>query len=664
MRLAEETVLFLLNEESGYFHFVSGWNLSCVLAGAVLADLALLRRINTDRDFLVLVDDTPTGDPLIDPVLDEVAAEGGRHNAQFWVERTAARSDAVLEQVLERLVDNDILTHDLGGFWSMSHAVVSRGEYQLSDGSVRRIVKNRIVEIVLGDAIPNPRDAILIGLMHTCDAFRLLLTPEEFEASQHRIELLSRLDPIGQAVAAAVSASVLRRPALASGIGKPMPRVNILKLLPKQALRRGNLPHLTAGIHKEYGPVCEIDVPFSKQRLFVLSGIEANVWMNRKSRLHLRSKDILDGWEKVYGASRTIAGMDGAEHFQMRRAQKAGYSRAALACRLDELYAEARSDLGAWREGDVLPAASACKRVMGSQVSRIAVNVDISDYILDLVDYAERSLTTHVQGSMPEFMMKTPGMKRKRRKIEELYRLIQEAHTPAQRKGKPRDFIDDMMMLHLEDSQFLPETDLLFVFVTPMVASIYLGSALAFSVYSMVRDPNLQARVQAEADALFDAGDPEFQEFTPEAIDVTHRLIMEAHRLYPVIPVTLRHVMNTFEFDGYEIPAGARVLVAWTAPHYLDTVFPDPGKFDIDRYRSPRNEHRRKGAYAPFGLGTHTCLGQHWVELQMTVNVLMIARHFDLELQPADWEMKFNPFPTSSPRKRLQFRVRRQRHPL
>ena len=242
--------------------------------------------------------------------------------------------------------------------------------------------------------------------------------------------------------------------------------------------------------------------------------------------------------------------------------------------------------------------------------------------------------------------------------------MIQEAHTPAQRVGKPRDFIDEMMALHFEDPQFLPETDLLFVFVTPMIASIYLGSALAFSLYAMVQNPDLQARVQAEADALFDSGDPDQREIAPEVIDVCHRLIMEAHRLYPVIPVTVRHVMNAFEFEGYEIPAGARVLFAWTAPHYLDSVFPDPGRFDIDRYRSPRSEHRRKGAYAPFGLGTHTCLGQHWVELQMAVNVLMIARHFDLELQPPDWEMKFNPFPTSSPRKRLRFRVRRQRYPL
>ena len=48
MRLAEETILMLLNEESGYLEQVQGWNLSCVLAGAVLADLALEGRIDTE----------------------------------------------------------------------------------------------------------------------------------------------------------------------------------------------------------------------------------------------------------------------------------------------------------------------------------------------------------------------------------------------------------------------------------------------------------------------------------------------------------------------------------------------------------------------------------------------------------------------------------------
>ena len=42
--------------------------------------------------------------------------------------------------------------------------------------------------------------------------------------------------------------------------------------------------------------------------------------------------------------------------------------------------------------------------------------------------------------------------------------------------------------------------------------------------------------------------------------------------------------MNTFDINGFEIPAGTSVLIGTTAPHYLKETFPDPHKFDIDRY--------------------------------------------------------------------------------
>ena len=59
----------LLNEENGYFHQVPGWNLNCVVIGAVLAELSLMNRIDTDLESLFLVDQTETGNPVLDPVL-------------------------------------------------------------------------------------------------------------------------------------------------------------------------------------------------------------------------------------------------------------------------------------------------------------------------------------------------------------------------------------------------------------------------------------------------------------------------------------------------------------------------------------------------------------------------------------------------------------------
>ena len=77
-----------------------------------------------------------------------------------------------------------------------------------------------------------------------------------------------------------------------------------------------------------------------------------------------------------------------------------------------------------------------------------------------------------------------------------------------------------------------------------------------------------------------------------------------------------------------------------------------------------RAEHTTPGAYAPYGLGTHTCLGIRWVELQMAVNVLLIAHHLKLEVTPASYELGINPFPTSAPDKKLKFRVAEVRNPV
>ena len=165
---------------------------------------------------------------------------------------------------------------------------------------------------------------------------------------------------------------------------------------------------------------------------------------------------------------------------------------------------------------------------------------------------------------------------------------------------------------------------------------------LASRSISLISRPELYDRIRGEAEALFANGDPGPKDFTTDSIDVTHRVLMEIMRLYPTIPMSVRHVMNSFTVEGFAIPEGSRIYIAQTAPHYMEKVFPDPFSFDIDRYQSPRNEHRSPG-YAPYGLGTHTCFGFRWVELQLAVNLLMLAHYFTLEMSPANSKLKINP---------------------
>ncbi len=199
LRFAEEIILLLLNDDDGRFARVQNISLDYALAGGILMDLALENRIDTDLDNLILIDPTPTGDELLDTTLAEIEQEGG-HDARFWVERTAVRSDAVRETVLERLIDRGILERQDDRFlW-----VFKSRRYPAIDGEAQREVKLRIMGVLFSDEIPDPRDIVIICLADACGIFKSIFTSNELETVAPRIEQVRRLDLIGQAMTQAI----------------------------------------------------------------------------------------------------------------------------------------------------------------------------------------------------------------------------------------------------------------------------------------------------------------------------------------------------------------------------------------------------------------------------------------------------------------------------
>lgn len=665
IRLTEELVLLMLNEHSGYIEMVPGWDFSCVMAGAVIADLALENRIDTDLEALHLIDPTPTGDRLLDPTLKEISESEEALDTQYWIERNTARREDIVTTTLQRLVDKNILDYETGGFWTLSRIVSRSGTYPTADGTMRAEARARVLRVILGDVIPDPRDVILVALMHTCDGFKLLLSEEDYEEKRGRIEDVSRMDLVGRSVASAVKLSTVKPKTRRFLQTKPIPKLRITDILRQRDFRRGNIPKAMCGILETHGPVVKVPFRMGGQPVVALMGPETNHWVNRHGRFYLRSKDYIQDFEREFGASRTLPGMDGAEHHKMRKALRAAYSRTALAQRLPELITLCRQSIGRWNAGDVFPATKTLQDHVSSQVSHLSIGVDCSHYVDELLSYEHRALVVSVQGALPKFTLSTPKMKRAKKHVVELLEAVHSSHTPAQRKGKPPDLADAIFDLHRNDPQFLPETDMAFPFVASMVASIYLGSALGFAVHAMVTHRDLYERIRREAESLFGNGRmPGAEEFTLDNIDVTHRLFLESERMYPVIPWQLRTVMNGCVVAGFEISPGTRLLICQTASHYLKTLYKDPLTFDIDRYLPGREEHLAHGAYAPYGLGTHHCLGHKWVELQMAVNLLLIAYHWSLEMVPANYTMGINPFPTAAPNRKLEFRVAEISNPV
>ena len=661
LSLPEELILMLLNEENGYFHQVPGWSLNCAVAGAVLAELSLLSRIDTDRKSLFLVDRTETGDPALDPTLKEIASEPVQRNAQFWIERLAPRVESIIDLTLDRLVNLNILEYHDGEFWTLS-----RGGWQMKqhdnsqENTAGQFIKTRIGKAIFMNEIPDPRDIIVICLVNTCDVFRFIFQLDE--ESEGRITFICKMDLIGRSIADAVEQNIASPLLRHTAFAKKVPVVPLRKLLFNPHVRKGNIPAIFADLAQKYGPVFQIRPPFDEP-VTILAGVAVNRWVHRHGRMYLRTKDYFTDIEKVYGASGLIPSLDGADHFRLRKAMQPGYSREKLEGRLNELYGLIRKFMADWKGGSSLQGVRLGRQMINSQVAPVILSIESQDLVEDLIKFKSRALTTHVARILPKFLLHTPDMKRPAKAIDIAVQRVRNVHTPAQRAGCPRTLTDDLLSLHASDPQFLPESNMGFSLSAPMLASMYLGDALAFALYAMASQPALYKRIQGEADDLFAKGDPEAAALAKPEIDVTNRFIMECLRMYPIVPASIRNAMNSCVVEDHKLPVGARIIIATTAPHYMSDVFPDPFTFDIDRYLPPRDEHRSPG-YAPFGLGTHTCLGFRWVELQLAVNLLMIAHYFTIEVSPANYKLRINPFPSMSPSKKLKFHITEQKREL
>jgi len=168
-------------------------------------------------------------------------------------------------------------------------------------------------------------------------------------------------------------------------------------------------------------------------------------------------------------------------------------------------------------------------------------------------------------------------------------------------------------------------------------------------------NPAVLERVRAEADALFADGVP-----TPDRlrkVDVLHRALLETMRRYPIAPAVQRTVVKPFEFGGYRVEAGQRIFIGTTVAHFNPELHPDPYRFDIDRYLPPRNEHRTPGAFAPFSLGAHTCLGAGLAEIQIMLTLATLLHYGRFEIDPPDYKLKIRAAPTPAPNNRFQLRL-------
>lgn len=196
LTIAEEVLLLFLDDEKGTLIRGPDIHVELALGGAVLMDLALANRIDTDPERLFVVDRTPMGDDVLDEVLARIVACEPERSTEYWLNEVREDTQALMSRLIDRLVDRGVLRRvEEKILW-----VFETRRYPVIDDREVREVKRRVTSILFSEEIPDPRDVVIIGLVNACDLLGAILHHREAERVRERAEQISRMDLIGQAV--------------------------------------------------------------------------------------------------------------------------------------------------------------------------------------------------------------------------------------------------------------------------------------------------------------------------------------------------------------------------------------------------------------------------------------------------------------------------------
>ena len=225
----------------------------------------------------------------------------------------------------------------------------------------------------------------------------------------------------------------------------------------------------------------------------------------------------------------------------------------------------------------------------------------------------------------------------------------------AQRRAHPGDRGDLLsMLLDAEEEPDLPSTQYPVPSTLPSGMSdrqirdecltiILAGhettaNALSFAVWLLAQNPEIQQRLHQEAVSVLGSGENTRTATADDypRLPYAHAVFAETMRLYPPVWVVARTCEIPYEIAGYKIPRGAVLVAPQFVLHRDPRFWPDPLRFDPDRFApdNPEAKTRPRFAYFPFAAGSRQCIGEGLAWMEGVLALATITRDWRLRPLP------------------------------
>jgi cytochrome P450 len=360
---------------------------------------------------------------------------------------------------------------------------------------------------------------------------------------------------------------------------------------------------------------------------------------------------------------------ESAQHRQQRQVAQPAFHRQRIPEYAGAMVDEAVRMRESWRDGEQRDIAVDMMHLTLNVVARTLFATDLREETGELADAINRIMGLYnflVMLPAAEWLVhvRPPGLAafvRARERIDAVvYRMI-EAHR---RERSDSGSLLDLMLAAAPEGSSTSERSLRDQVITIFLAGYEtVANALSWTWYLLSQNPECERRFHAEIDRELQGREPVFEDVP--RLRYVEMVLAESMRLYPPAWAMGRYARSDFQLGEFLLPARTTVLISQFVTHRDPRFFPDPLRFDPERFTPEAKARRAKFTYFPFGAGTRQCIGESFAWMEGVLLLATLGQKWKLALVPGH-RVEPEPLITLRPKfgMRMQLEARRDRNEI
>jgi cytochrome P450 len=356
---------------------------------------------------------------------------------------------------------------------------------------------------------------------------------------------------------------------------------------------------------------------------------------------------------------------EGDFHRRQRKLMAPAFVQKRIAAYATEISVRTEAAQRDWADGARLDVAEAMMHLTLEIVGKTLFDAEFGSDAAEIGEALTKAME-HIIGSLGSLVpipptWPTPRNRRNDATIARLdqivYRVIREHREDRRDRG---DFLSMLLLAQDEDDgSVMTDKQVRDEAMTIVLAGHETtANALAWTFYLLAQHPAARARLEHEVDAVLGGRSPTLADLPklPYALQV----FKEAMRLYPPAYVFARRPVRDVTLGGYAVAKGQMVVFNVAGMHRMARHYPEPNRFDPERFTPAAEKALPRQAYMPFGAGSRVCIGNHFALMEGQLVLAALAQRLRFDPLPGARSVDTESLVTVRPRGGLPMRVHRR----